>query len=183
MSNRETKDYDWTRFEICFYYDAPPESVFRAWATARGLESFFLETAEHRGPDGAVRGAVRGPDDPVEPGDSYRWTWRHGHPLEGRFLTVDPACRIAFTFGSMRVDVRLVDVDGGTRLDLEQTAIPDTEDGRVRSHLNCRSCWIFFLTNLKSRLATGTDLRDELPERASSMEVGFVPRERELVEE
>jgi len=166
----KSKDYDWTRFDVCFYYDVPRETVFRAWVTSRGLESFFLETAEHRAGDGAARG----PDEAARAGDTYRWMWRHGHGIEGRFLEVESPTRISFTFGGMRVDIRLVEVAGGCRLDLEQTEIPDTDDGRVRGHLNCRSCWIFFLTNLKSRLAGGTDLRDELPERASSMEVGFV---------
>ena len=163
--------YDWTRFDIHFYFDVRRERLFRAWATSRGLESFFLETAVHRG----RYGETRSPDEPAQPGDSYRWTWRHGYSLEGRFLEVDGPSRLAFTFGSMRVDIRLVEVAGGARLDLEQTDIPDTEEGRVSGHLNCRSCWIFFLTNLTSRLRGGADLRDSSPRRASSMEVGFVP--------
>lgn len=177
MADHETRDYDWTRFDICFYYDVPPETVFRAWATSRGLESFFLETAEHR----TSRGDARGPHDPAEANDTYHWVWRHGHATRGRFLEVESPSRLAFTFGGMRVDIRLVEVDGGCRLDLMQRDIPDTEEGRVRGHLNCRSCWIFFLTNLKSRLANGADLRDELPDRASSMEVGFLPREGDAV--
>ena len=35
--------YDWSKFEIVFYYDQPKETVFRAWATSSGLESFFIE--------------------------------------------------------------------------------------------------------------------------------------------
>ena len=41
-----------------------------------------------------------------------------------------------------------------------QSNIPTEDTGRVESHLNCRSCWIYYLLNLKSVLEHGTDLRD-----------------------
>ncbi|MHC4505510.1 MAG: hypothetical protein ACYTFI_19570 [Planctomycetota bacterium] len=66
-------------------------------------------------------------------------------------------------------------VNEHTELRLIQTGIPNTPEGRVFGHLNCRSCWIFFLTNLKSVLDGGRDLRDPDPDKVSSMEVGFVP--------
>jgi hypothetical protein len=75
----------------------------------------------------------------------------------------------------MNVEIRFTQIDGKTELHLVQTGIPDSADGRVFGHLNCRSCWIFFLTNLKAVLDTGTDLRDTDPARVSSMEVGFAP--------
>jgi uncharacterized protein YndB with AHSA1/START domain len=161
--------YDWTRFEINFYYDESPDTVRARWVTSGGLESFFLGSAEHFGPDGRKRG----PDESVAPGDRYRWTWRHGHSVEGRYLEpADPAA-LAFTFGPMRVDVRLFPVREGSRLVLEQTSIEDSEQGRMFGHMNCRICWVFFLTNLKSVLSTGADLRHENPGRANAHEVGF----------
>jgi hypothetical protein len=39
--------------------------------------------------------------------------------------------------------------------------------------MNCRICWVFFLTNLKSVLSTGADLRHENPGRANAHEGGF----------
>jgi len=48
--------------------------------------------------------------------------------------------------------------------------------GRVWGHLNCRSCWIFFMTNLTSVLEAGRDLRHVNPAVVSSMEVGFRPQ-------
>lgn len=163
--------YDWSRFDIVFYYDQSPSEVFRTWATPSGLTSFFIDRAVFTGPDGNERS----PDEVVSAGDRYRWDWRHPYWLEGEITRVVPAREISFTFGSMRVSVRFADVDGKTELVLVQTGIPDSPDGRVFGHLNCRSCWIFFLTNLKSVLDTGTDLRDQDPGRASSMEVGFAP--------
>lgn len=163
--------YDWSRFDIVFYYDQPPGTVFRAWATAQGLTSFFVETASFA----TTAGAERAPQDTAMPGDRYRWDWRHPYWLEGEVIGVEQDRALSFTFGSMLVTVRLASIDGKTELQLRQTGIPDSADGRVFGHLNCRSCWIFFLTNLKSVLGTGVDLRDEDPGRVSSMEVGFVP--------
>ncbi len=163
--------YDWTRFDIVFYYDQPPAEVFRAWSTARGLTSFFVETAAFVSPDGVERD----PDERACGGDRYRWDWRHPYWLEGEITGVEENRELAFTFGSMAVSIRLADVAGRTELCLLQTGIPDSADGRVFGHLNCRSCWIFFLTNLKSVLGSGIDLRDEDPARVSSMEVGFAP--------
>jgi len=163
--------FDWTRFDIHFYYDEPPDVIRPRLTTARGLESFFLGSAEHFGPDGKARA----PEEPARPGDTYRWTWRHGHSIEGGFLEPTRGADVAFTFGPMRVDVRLVAVEGGTRLVLDQCDIDDTVPGHVFGHMNCRICWVFFLANLKSVLVTGTDLRHELPERANAHEVGYRP--------
>jgi len=167
----DSDTYDWSRFDIVFYYDQAPDQVFHAWATPVGLTSFFIDKAVFTAPDGTERGG----DEQAVSGDRYRWDWRHPYWLEGEITRVDPGREIAFTFGSMIVSIRLSALEGKTELHLVQTDIPDSPDGRVFGHLNCRSCWIFFLTNLKSVLATGQDLRDRDPGRVSSMEVGFVP--------
>ena len=76
----------------------------------------------------------------------------------------------------MRVDVRLRDVGGAVEVDLHQTRCATEDPERVRQHLNCRSCWIYFLTNLRSVLAGGPDLRDhEHPNWNDSVSVGFDP--------
>jgi len=78
--------------------------------------------------------------------------------------------RVSLTFGSMEVEVSFESVEGGTKVVLQQSGIED----KVFSHMNCRSCWLYFMTNLKSVLEHGIDLRDhDHPDRASSMEVGY----------
>jgi uncharacterized protein YndB with AHSA1/START domain len=167
----DSDSYDWSRFDIVFYYDQPPDQVFRAWTTPAGLTSFFIDRAVFTDPDGRERG----PDEHAAAGDRYRWDWRHPYWLEGEITAVIPGSEMSFTFGSMLVSIRFAAIDDKTELHLVQTGIPDSPDGRVFGHLNCRSCWIFFLTNLQSVLTTGKDLRDQDPARASSMEVGFAP--------
>ena len=165
----DPESYDWSRFDIVFYYDQAPEEVFRAWTTPAGLTSFFIDRATFTGPDGAERAG----QETTVAGDRYRWDWRHPYWLEGDVTRVVADQELGFTFGSMQVSVHFAAVEGKTELHLVQSGIPDSPDGRVFGHLNCRSCWIFFLTNLKSVLDTGTDLRDDDPGRVSSMEVGF----------
>ncbi len=96
-------------------------------------------------------------------------------------LAADDAAHFAFTFGEMNVAIALNAVGNQTELHLLQTEIPNTPEGQVGGHLNCRSCWIFFLNNLTSVLDHGHDLRDDQPDRVSSMEVGFVPLSRRSI--
>lgn len=152
--------YDWTRFSITFFYYAPLERVFRAWATPGGLESFFVEECR----------TARGKDELVRAGEEYLFRYVHGFEHGGRFLGLRENEQLAFTFGEMKVEVTFTEVAGGARVVLQQSGIED----QVMSHMNCRSCWLYFMTNLKSVLEHGIDLRDkEHPERASSMEVGY----------
>jgi uncharacterized protein YndB with AHSA1/START domain len=164
-------DYDWSRFELVYYYDRPVVDVFRAWATAAGLESFFLAAAVFTDPEGRERA----PDEPAQAGDTYRWTWRHGHSVEGEVLPSAENGQFSFTFGGQSVSVFFAPCGHQTEVHLVQFDIPDTDAGIVFGHLNCRSCWIFFLVNLQSVLDGGGDLRDAAPERVSSIEVGFRP--------
>jgi uncharacterized protein YndB with AHSA1/START domain len=153
-------DYDWTRFEITFFYYAPLDRVFRAWATPGGLESFFIKECR----------TAADKQELVSAGDAYLFRYVHGYEHDGRFLAVEENGCIRFTFGSMEVAVSFDTIDNGTRVVLQQSGIED----QVFSHMNCRSCWLFFMTNLKSVLEHGIDLRDhEHPDRASSMEVGY----------
>lgn len=156
---------------MVFYYDQTVEELFAAWATSDGLESFFLEIASFV----STTGAERNKDEVAESGDSYAWKWRHDASLEGKIINVEYNRRIEFTFGNMNVVIDFTKVGEQTELHLVQTGIPDTDHGRVFGHLNCRSCWIFFLTNLKSVLDGNRDLRAGDPSQVSSMEVGFVP--------
>ena len=77
----------------------------------------------------------------------------------------------------MNVRIDLLDTGSAVRVHLRQYEIPDSEEDRVMNHLNCRSCWLFFMTNLVSVLQSGRDLRDIDPKRVSSMEIGYRPTE------
>ena len=162
--------YDWSQFHVRMYYLASMDEVWRRFSTARGLESFFIYAATHTSADGKVRGA----DETVAAGDTYQWDYVHNYAHGGEFLEVVAREKVAFTFGSMRVDISFRAVDGAIEVDLHQTNCALEDPERAWQHLNCRSCWIYFLTNLRSVLAGGPDVRDfEHPWWNDSVGIGF----------
>jgi len=166
------QEYDWSQFHVRMYYLAPLEQVFRRFSTARGLESFFIHRAAHTSPDGTPRK----PDEPVQSGDRYEWTYVHDYSHGGTFERVDPLRLVRFTFGAMKVAVSFKDLGDATEVDLHQTHCATSDPERAWQHVNCRSCWIYFMTNLRSILAGGPDLRDhEHPGWNDSVSIGFDP--------
>ena len=97
--------YDWSKFEIVFYYDQPRATVFQAWATSSGLQSFFIDHASFESDEGRKRET----DEQARPGDAYVWQWRQPHSLEGTVLEVIPDRLLSMTFGSMSVTLRFAD--------------------------------------------------------------------------
>ena len=169
--------YDWSQFHVRMRYLAPLDEVYRRYATVEGLESFFIYQAEHKSADGQHRK----PDELAQPGDHYDWTYVHDFGHGGTFTEALENEFLSFTFGSMHVDISFNEIetrDGGpaTEVDLHQTNCATTDPDRAWQHVNCRSCWIYFMTNLRSVLATGHDVRDfDHPEWNDSVSIGFDP--------
>ena len=166
----DPESYDWSKFELTYYYNAPLSRVFRTWTECRGLESFFIARSMY-----SKNSILRADDDLPQTGDDYNWEFRQGFSVDGTVITLTPEEQFTFSFGQMQVDVYFRAFNGQTEVHLIQSRIPDTADGKVFGHLNCRSCWIFFMTNLTSILDYDKDLRDGNPDLVSSMEVGFIP--------
>lgn len=164
--------YDWSQFHVRMYYLAPLPEVFRRFSTAAGLESFFI----HQAVFVPESGATRAPDEQIQAGDRYHWTYVHDYAHGGEILEVVPDRLVRFTFGTMRVAVHFRKIDGATEVDLHQTNCATEDPDRAWQHLNCRSCWIYFLTNLRSILAGGPDVRDhDHPQWNDSVSIGFDP--------
>lgn len=168
--DREESPHDWTRFDVYLQIDDTPESVLSRWRSPGGLESFFVGQACFTDPTGRVRPQA---SETIEAGDHYEWQAIHGYRMEGRILETG-ADRVAFTFGSrFEVEVTARPSGTGALLHLHQRGMRDDPEDRVDGSLNCRSCWIYFLTTLKSQLEHGVDLRDHDPQTADSIAVGY----------
>lgn len=162
--------YDWTQFHVHMYYLAPIDEVFGKFATPAGLESFYVERATFTAADGTARA----PDEPVRAGDRYHFDYVHDYAHGGEVLAVERPRFVQFTFGPCEVAIRLGEVDGATEVDLHQTGCPTEDPERAWMHLNCRSCWVYFMTNLRSVLAGGPDVRDfDHPEWNDSVSIGW----------
>jgi hypothetical protein len=140
------------------------------WATPGGLEKFFIKSAKHFNSDLTVKK----PFEIASSGDIYHWTWIHDYELQGEIIEVTEKPSISFTFGDMAVRVEITDAGNKALVKLIQYNIPDTtEEDKASSHLNCRSCWVFYMTNLKSVLEKGYDLRDDNPDHSDCIAVHY----------
>jgi len=152
--------HDWSSFDVYLYIEAAPADVLRYWQTVAGLTQFFV--AE-------MTASVS----VLETGSRYNWRGIHDYSGEGQFLQVTDKA-VEFTFGAnYSVDVSVRPVGSGTRLHLRQSGIGQNDSEQVQGTLNCRSCWIYFLVNLKSVIESGNDLRDQNPATADAISVGF----------
>jgi hypothetical protein len=157
--------YDWTRFRRVVYVAVPIDTAWLLWATSVGLREWWLAEAVFTRADGLARRE----DDPAATGDTCAWAWFERTAVTGTVVEAIPAKSFAFSFGGgVTVTVRFDEVLGRTRVDLQQTGMPDDEDGRL-VHLDTRAAWTFFLANFKAVAEGGPDLRER------------DPRERDLV--
>jgi uncharacterized protein YndB with AHSA1/START domain len=137
-----------------------PEQVFEAWSTQEGLETWFLRSAEFTKPDGSIRER----NEPIQEGDTYLWLW-HGYGddvYEKReVLESNGKDSLSFLFtGDCIVTVNVKTERGETICELIQDKIPSTADITDSLYILCGEGWTFYLTNLKSILEGGVDLRN-----------------------
>lgn len=164
--------YDWSQFHVHMYYLAPIGEVFERFSTPGGLESFYVKTATITSPDRQPRDK----DERFVTGDLYDFRYVHDFGHDGEILAIETDTLVSFTFGVCQVDLHFRELDGATEVDLHQTGCPLEDPGRAWMHLNCRSYWIYFMTNLRSVLTDGPDLRDyDNPEWNDSVSIGWVP--------
>ncbi len=170
-------DYDWSQFHVHMYYLAPLDEVFRRFATSQGLESFYVRRATFTAADGTVRS----PRELYAAGDTYTFQYVHDYGHGGEIMAIDLGRLVRFTFGPCEVTINFRQIEGATEVDLHQTGCPVTDPERAWMHLNCRSCWIYFMTNLRSLLSGGPDVRDfEHPAWNDSVSIGWEPPSMDL---
>ena len=167
----DSDNYDWSTFRITYYYNAHIIRVFRTWTQSAGLESFLIT----RGVYTSKQNTVRDDDESPAKGDHYHWQFRSNLEVSGDITQYIEKQKFAFTLGDMQVDLNFSVLGDQTEVELIQSNIPVTNEGKVSEHLNWHSRWIFFMTNLSSVLDYGNDLRDENVNLTASMELGFTP--------
>ena len=152
--------HDWSRFAVRINTKTLHEELYKAWATRRGLEDWFLRTAEFKKPDGSLRAN----NDLIQEGDSYRWWW-YGWPdsvvEEGEVISANGKDFFSFRFGKAGiVDVQLKKEEGESIVELIQHDIPTDDEAIKNWHIGCKTGWTFYLANLKSIYEGGLDLRN-----------------------
>jgi uncharacterized protein YndB with AHSA1/START domain len=125
-----------------FFLQAPPSRVFKALTEQELLLKWFLTKAK------------------LEPraGGEYRFEWNSGYSLKGRISRYRKNKSLAYTFGSEDdiVSFELSRRGRGTLLSLRDGLTDNDSLASRAGH------WAYYLTNLKSVLENGKDLRSEL---------------------
>ena len=138
-----------------YFYEATPDTVFGALTEPKQLKSWFLKSARIK---------------PVE-GSDYTFAWEGYDRQKGKVVKVVPNRLLVLTWPNsfkgkaFMTDARftLREKGGGTLLTVRHTGFEEGDDW-VWLYGAVQSGWAYFLTNLKSVLAQGKDLRSKYDE-------------------
>ena len=147
----------WKRMDQVIYVEAPKESLYAALATAKGVIGWCSMEAVLTDADGEALP----PGEAAVAGGGFKYIWHTGHTESGEFLEANGVDRLRYTFGEgILVTMTLEDTeDGSVLVRLAQTHDRSDEEN-LRIMLGFKEGWAFYLTNLKSVLEGGLDLRD-----------------------
>jgi len=135
-----------------YYYDAAPEAVFRALTVPKELARWFLRDAKIS---------------PKE-GSSYRFTWEGGFSHKGKVEEVQPGRKLVLSWPD-ELEGKVYETQAmftlkkkgkGTLLKVKHTGFKKGDDW-IWLYGAIQSGWAYYLTNLKSVLSQGADLRSE----------------------
>lgn len=138
--------------EQAYYYPVPPEKVFKALTKKKTLVKWFLKDATIK----------------PKAGSAYKFVWEGGYTHDGKVEEVDLGKRIVLTWPDKikgktyetKVSFTLAKKGKGTMLKVKHTGFKEGNDW-VWLYGAVQSGWAYYLTNLKSVLAEGVDLRSE----------------------
>lgn len=156
---------DWSTFTKRITIASDARALYNCWAVPAEIERWFLASAEYRSPDSVIRGRT----ERVSAGDLYGWRWHgysNGAAESGKILTANGHNFFSFTFTEgCFVDVEIKSELGEKVVELTQRKIAIDEARSV--YLACSEGWTFYLSNLKSILEGGVDLRNKNPKLKS----------------
>ena len=150
----------WDEFKLRVNIRTSIEEAYLAWATPKGLESWFLRKALITVPGGTKKEARA----LIQVGDHYEWYW-HGHPdtitEKGSILSANGKNTFSFTFSKgCPVGIFIYTGFEETIVELRETGLPTDEETKLKHYVADSKGWLFYLTNLKSVLEGGLDLRN-----------------------
>jgi len=150
---------DRSQFTLRIPVKTSSQAVYDSFTTRPGLEAWLLSRAELRDADGDVLAAGN-----LEQGDTFVWHW-HGYSeeaaVEGRMLADDGSNAVRFTFDrNTEVEVHLEMPEAGTVI-VSLTHMGLDEAEASEHYVDYYASWTFYLTNLKSVLEGGIDLRNK----------------------
>jgi uncharacterized protein YndB with AHSA1/START domain len=156
-----SSSYNWKTFTKRITINRAKEIIYRAWATQAGLENWFLRLAEFTKPDGTLRNR----NEAVQQGDKYKWLWfgyDNSVAEEKEILDTNNNDMLRFSFsGGCIVTISIKEEAGEPICELVQQMPMDDESEQRYFYIECGKGWTFYMTNLKSILEGGIDLRNK----------------------
>ena len=132
-------EHDWTKFTITADFNTDARSIYKAWATPAGLESWFLRKADFY----TITGRLREPEEFILKEDIYEWLWQgfDDNALQkGEILEVNSIDFLKFTFtDDTIVSVNIRSASGLTILELTQENIKEEADPGQNLFVQCQT--------------------------------------------
>jgi uncharacterized protein YndB with AHSA1/START domain len=159
-----SEKFNWTYFKRRIYLNnCSKQELFRMWATPKGLTEWFIAKATYE----YGNNQFRKPDETVQVGDKYHWTFHIGSTVKGEILDVKEDHLFRFTFGKKEpkseenviVTVIILEKDDKTWVDIIQENMAESKYGKVYYYISCNMGWVFHMNNLKSLIEKKHDLR------------------------
>jgi hypothetical protein len=135
------------------------EGNFQCLVNATGSRKLVLAEFKNDG------GELRRKDENVQKGDHYKWLWfgySDAIAEEKEILFTNDKDELEFSFsGGCIVRVSIKQENGEAICELQQTMPMDDETEQRYFFIECGKGWSFYMTNLKSILEGGIDLRNK----------------------
>jgi len=153
--------YDFSQFKLRVDIKTSVENAYTAWATPAGLNSWFIGRVVFTD----EKGVVRSGDSPAQANDEYTCFF-NSHPekvaIKGKVLRANGKNLFSFTFSkSCPVTITVYSEHDETIVELIESNLPTDEETIKKHYVGDSKGWIFYLTNLKSVLEGGLDLRNK----------------------
>jgi hypothetical protein len=119
-------------FDKKIYIRSKPEALYRAFASAEGLCSWFLEEAVFKDENGIPRS----PSSLASANDRYTWKWHNWDGEESGLVTAADGCRLLeFEFAGSKTRITVGEIlDGSVLVHLRQYDIPTDDESKLRIH-------------------------------------------------
>jgi len=149
-------ELNWTSFTHRINISADKQTILNAWLTQSEIEKWFLSKAEfYDGETPVDRNSQIAKD------NTYKWMWHTADIVaEGEVREVGKD-GLVFTFVDCVVTVSVQEEAGENILELTQSEIGTDEPTKMSTYAGCTRGWTFYMTNLKSVLEGGLDLRNK----------------------
>ena len=151
------KSFNMDCFSHSIYLDCGIEKAYEFIGRTDGFNKWFIGSAEYISGEGIQRKT----GEFIRVNDSYKWKWlAKDFSTSGKILESKENSLLKFSFGGLFLVIITINEDKGrTLLTLKQKYVNGVAHNDF-AHINCCVCWAFFLTNLKSVIEHGTDLRE-----------------------